>query len=78
MKNNGLSEEVNDVLKNINAVKKTMRNKKYCFTECDSEKIRNAFVTTLMIDLSNLFYSLDRWLESGARMVANEDNCNDD
>lgn len=79
MKNNRLSDDVDDILKKVNAVKKTMRNKKYCFTTCDNETIKKVFVTTLKMDLINLYYSLDNWMEADMPMLpVNEGDFNAD
>lgn len=78
MKNNGLSEELNAVLRDIDKLKKTMRNKKRCFITCDSEEIRKAFIWTLKFDLMDLYNSLNDWWFSGMHVTADEDDCNAD
>lgn len=60
-KNQGFSDELKNVLKAINAVKKTMRYKKQCYDNCADEKIKKIFISTLQLDLLNLDAALTDW-----------------
>lgn len=62
------SKQLNDVLKSINEVKKTLRNKKYCYENCESEEIRRMFLIVLQSDLLLLHTKLDSWIDAGAPM----------
>lgn len=62
------SEQLNDVLKSINSVKRVLRNKKYCYEECDNENIREAFLTCLKAELLLLYTKLDSWIDADAPM----------
>ncbi len=42
-KYNDFSAEVQTILKDIDNVKKALRNKKYCYDECDDEIIKKMF-----------------------------------
>lgn len=60
-KNQEFSDELKNVLKAINAVKKTMRYKKDCYDKCANEKIKKIFISTLQLDLLNLDDALNDW-----------------
>lgn len=60
-KNQEFSDELKNVLKAINAVKKTMRYKKDCYDKCANEKIKKIFISTLQLDLLNLDNALNDW-----------------
>lgn len=62
------SEQLNNVLKSINSVKRVLRNKKYCYEECDNENIREAFLTCLKAELLLLNIELDSWIDADAPM----------
>lgn len=64
----GMHEYFKNVLKNINKVKKTLRDKKYCFDECNDEKIKKIFLLALKADLYQLYKSLDFWIDRGLPM----------
>lgn len=63
-----MHEYLKNVLKNINKVKKTLRNKKYCFDECNDEKIKKIFLLALKAGLYQLYKSLDFWIDRGLPM----------
>ena len=63
-----MHEYFKNVLKNINKVKKTLRDKKYCFDECNDEKIKKIFLLALKEDLYQLYKSLDFWIDHGLPM----------
>lgn len=70
----GMHEYLRNVLKNINEVKKTLRTKKYCFDECNDEKIKKIFLLALKADLFQLYKSLGFWIDHGLPMEeADED-----
>lgn len=62
------SKQLSDVLKSINEVKKTLRNKKNCYENCKSEEIRKLFLIVLQSDLFLLHTKLDSWIDAGAPM----------
>ena len=66
------SEQLSNVLKSINEVKKTLRNKKYCYENCESEEIRKTFLIVLQSDLFLLHSSLDNWIGAGCLMEETE------
>lgn len=66
------SEQLNDVFKSINKVKKTLRNKKYCYEDCNSEEIRKMFLIVLQSDLFLLHSSLDDWISASCPMEETE------
>lgn len=66
------SEQLSDVLKSINEVKKTLRNKKNCYENCKSEEIRKMFLIVLQSDLFLLRSSLDDWIGAGCPMEETE------
>lgn len=63
-KNQEFSDELKNVLKAINAVKKTMRCKKVCYDNCANETVKKMFIGTLQLDLLNLYVALDYWKEN--------------
>lgn len=63
-KNQEFSDELKNVLKAINAVKKTMRCKKVCYDNCANETVKKMFIGTLQLDLLNLYVALDDWKEN--------------
>lgn len=66
------SKQLNDVLKSINEVKKTLRNKKYCYENCESEEIGRMLLIVLQSDLLLLHTKLDSWIDAGAPMEETE------
>lgn len=62
------SEQLSNILESINKVKKTLRNKKYCYENCESEEIRKTFLIVLQSDLFLLHTKLDSWIDAGAPM----------
>ena len=55
------SEQLNDVLKSINSVKRVLRNKKCCYEACEDETIRMIFLVSLKTEL-------DSWISAGIPM----------
>lgn len=72
-KNQEFSDELKNVLKAINAVKKTMRCKKVCYDNCANETVKKMFISTLQLDLLNLYVALDDWKENDFLRV--EEKC---
>lgn len=72
-KNQEFSDELKNVLKAINAVKKTMRCKKVCYDNCANETVKKMFIGTLQLDLLNLYVALDDWKENDFLRV--EEKC---
>lgn len=66
------SKELNDVLEYIRRVKSTLRNKKYCYEECENENIRKIFLISLKTELFLLHNSLDIWINAGFPMEETE------
>lgn len=66
------SKQLSNILESINKVKKTLRNKKYCYENCESEKIRKMFLIVLQSDLFLLHSSLDDWIGAGCPMEETE------
>lgn len=62
------SEQLNNVLKSINSVKRVLRNKKYCYEACENENIRKAFLISLKMELFFLHTELDSWIDADAPM----------
>lgn len=62
------SEQLNNVLKSINSVKRVLRNKKYCYEECENETIRMVFLVSLKTELFLLHTKLDSWIDAGIPM----------
>ena len=62
------SEQLSNIFKSINKVKKTLRSKKYCYEDCKSEEIRKMFLIVLQSDLFLLRSSLDDWIGAGCPM----------
>lgn len=62
------SEQLNNVLKSINSVKRVLRNKKYCYEECENENIRETFLICLKAELLFLHTELDSWIDADAPM----------
>lgn len=60
-KNQEFSDELKNVLKAINAVKKIIRHKKDCYDKCANEKIKKIFITALQLELLNLYDALNDW-----------------
>ena len=69
-----MHEYFKNVLKNINKVKKTLRDKKYCFDECNDEKIKKIFLLALKADLYQLYKSLDFWIDHGLPMEETDED----
>lgn len=66
------SEQLSNILESINKVKKTLRNKKYCYENCKSEEIRKMFLIVLQSDLFLLHSSLNDWIGAGCPMEETE------
>lgn len=76
-KNECFSYDLQAVLAEFNEVKKTLQKRKYCYDECDSERIKNTFIVVLKADLLNLSNALDTWISNDNKMEASEDDFND-
>lgn len=63
-KNQEFFDGLKNVMKAINAVKKTMRCKKVCYDNCANETVKKMFIGTLQLDLLNLYVALDDWKEN--------------
>lgn len=68
-KYNDFSVEVQTILKDIDKVKKALRNKKYCYDECDDDMIKNMFLLNLRSHLFSLEIDLDTWINNGENML---------
>lgn len=68
-KYNDFSAEVQTILKDIDNVKKALRNKKYCYDECDEEIIKKMFLVNLKSHLFSLQIDLDTWINNGEKMT---------
>ena len=66
------SEQLNDVLKSINSVKRVLRNKKCCYEACEDETIRMIFLVSLKKELLLLHTELDSWIDAGIPMEETE------
>ena len=66
------SDQLNDVLKSINSVKRLLRNKKYWYEACEDETIRMIFLVSLQIELILLHTKLDSWIDAGIPMEETE------
>lgn len=53
----------------IDNVKKALRNKKYCYDECDEEIIKKMFLVSLKSHLFSLQIDLDTWINNGEKMT---------
>lgn len=73
-KNQEFSDEIKNVLKAINALKKTMRYKKQCYDNCAGEKIKKIFISTLQLDLLNLDDALNDWKNNDFLVVEGKEN----
>lgn len=73
-KYNDFSVEVQTILKDIDGVKKALRNKKYCYDECDDELIKKMFLASLKAHLISLEIDLGTWINNGGKMLINEKN----
>lgn len=62
------SEQLSDVLEYIKRVKSTLRNKKYCYEECENKNIREMFLISLKAELLLLYSSLNLWISAGLPM----------
>ena len=62
------SEQLSDVLEHIKRVKSTLRNKKYCYEECENKNIREMFLISLKAELLLLYSSLNLWISAGLPM----------
>lgn len=71
-KYNDFSVEVQTILKDIDGVKKALRNKKYCYDECDDELIKKMFLASLKSHLFSLEIDLGTWVNNGGKMLTNE------
>ena len=66
------SKQLSDVLEYIRRVKSALRNRKYCYEECENEKIREAFLISLKVELLLLYSSLNIWINTGLPMEETE------
>lgn len=66
------SKQLSDVLEYIRRVKSALRNKKYCYEECENEKIREIFLVSLKAELLLLYNSLNIWINAGLPMEETE------
>lgn len=66
------SEQLSDVLEHIKRVKSALRNKKYCYEECENENIRKMFLVSLRAELLLLYNSLNLWISAGLPMEETE------
>ena len=66
------SEQLRDVLEYVKRVKSALRNKKYCYEECENEKIREIFLISLKAELLLLYNSLNIWINAGLPMEETE------
>lgn len=66
------SEQLRDVLEYVRRVKSALRNKKYCYEECENEKIREIFLISLKAELLLLYNSLNIWINAGLPMEETE------
>lgn len=62
------SEQLSDVLEHIKRVKSALRNKKYCYEECENKNIKEAFLISLKAELLILYSSLNLWISAGLPM----------
>ena len=68
-KYNDFSVEVQTILKDIDKVKKALRNKKYCYDECDDEIIKKMFLVNLRSHLFSFEINLNTWINNGENML---------
>lgn len=68
-KYNDFSVEVQTILKDIDKVKKALRNKKYCYDECDDEIIKKMFLVNLRSHLFSLEIDLNTWINNEENML---------
>lgn len=73
-KNQEFSDELKNVLKAINSVKKRMRYKKACYDECSDETIKKAFIYALKLGLISLLDALDTWKLNGFEVEGKEND----
>ena len=66
------SAQLRDVLEYVRRVKSALRNKKYCYEECENEKIREIFLISLKAELLLLYNSLNIWINAGLPMEETE------
>lgn len=66
------SKQLSDVLEYVGGVKSALRNRKYCYEECDNEKIREIFLISLKAELLLLYNSLNIWINAGLPMEETE------
>lgn len=66
------SKQLGDVLEYVRRVKSTLRNRKYCYEECENEKIREIFLISLKAELLLLYNSLNIWINAGLPMEETE------
>lgn len=66
------SEQLRDVLEYVRRVKSALRNKKYCYEECENENIREIFLISLKAELLLLYNSLNIWINAGLPMEETE------
>lgn len=59
------SKQLSDVLEYVRRVKSALRNRKYCYEECENEKIREIFLISLKAELLLLYNSLNIWINAG-------------
>nr|DAE53752.1 MAG TPA: hypothetical protein [Caudoviricetes sp.] len=73
-KNQEFFDGLKNVMKAINAVKKTMRCKKSCYDNCTDEKIKKIFIEALRIDLLRLDAALNDWENNEFLRVEGKEN----
>ena len=66
------SEQLRDVLEYVRRVKSALRDKRYCYEECENEKIREIFLISLKAELLLLYNSLNIWINAGLPMEETE------
>lgn len=66
------SKQLGDVLEYVRRVKSALRNRKYCYEECENEKIREIFLISLKAELLLLYNSLNIWINAGLPMEETE------
>lgn len=66
------SKQLRDVLEYIRRVKSVLRDKRYCYEECEKEKIREIFLISLKAELLLLYNSLNIWINAGLPMEETE------
>lgn len=68
------SKQLGDVLEYVRRVKSALRNRKYCYEECENEKIREIFLISLKAELLLLYNSLNIWINAGLPMEETDED----